>query len=164
MQGLAGEVEKEHRLVAEQPAAQCQIRLDRAHARAAAAALADLVDDRILDALRRELGMLDLRPRAIDSDREGLLRAEVFGPVDRAHAGVKGIRVRRGELGQWQQHTAGDPRPEADAIGVGQAAGERDPGAGLDRAVDAKASQLVGEQAFEMARGAGEEACCSSWS
>ncbi len=88
----------------------------------------ELVDDRVLGALRAEqrVGHPDGRPEAGEIDGERAVRREVRGPVDRGQARPErvGAAVER-QLRQTQQHALGEPRPQAGAVAERERPGKR---------------------------------------
>ncbi len=117
---------------------------------------AQLVDDRILDLQRAEVGVVDARAVTAELHRQGAVRDHVVGPVDIQHAMVEVFGVLHREALEDQQHAVGQARPEAQAVGgfhVGHAAHGRGVLAGF---LKAKPDGFLDQQAFE-ALGAGEE-------
>jgi hypothetical protein len=117
---------------------------------------AQLVDDRVLDLQRAEVGVVDARAMAAELHRQGAVGRQVVGPVDRVHAVVEVFGVLHREALEHQQHAVGQARPEAQAVSgfhVGHAAHGRGV---LAHLLKAKPDGFFDEQAFK-AFGAGEE-------
>ena len=79
---------------------------------------AQRVDDAVLELQRAEMSMRDGRMAAAEVARQRGRGAEVHRPVDGAHRRVELLRIARLEAGDFQEHAAGDPRPQAGAIGA----------------------------------------------
>ena len=97
--------------------------------RAALEARPELVDDDVLSALCAEerVGHPDGRAEPGEIHGERAVRRQVRGPVDPAQSLPEGVgaAVER-QARHPQQHTLGEPRPEAGAVAERQGAGERD--------------------------------------
>ena len=133
-----------------------QVRVDLVDGRTFAGRGAQFVDDRILDLQRAEVGVVDARAVPAELHRKGTVGDHVVSPFDVQHAVVKIFGVLHREALEHQQHTVGQARPEAQAVGgfhVGHAAHGRGVLAGF---LKAKPDGFLDQQAFE-ALGAGEE-------
>ncbi len=157
VQRLAREVQAQGRLALVQVGMDLQIRTLGAHVGAAAETLAETVGDGVLDLERTEAGVADLGAGAVELDREGATRVEVLLPGDGQSARVQRVGVAGVAAAERQQHPVGDPRPQADTVGVGQGAGEAHAAPGLGGVGESEAVDLVGKQGFEVACRGGEE-------
>lgn len=83
------------------------VRVDLFHGRAQAFAVTQLVDDRILDLQRTEVGIVDARAMAAELHRQGAVGCQVVGPVDRVHTVVKVVGVLHREALEHQQYAVG---------------------------------------------------------
>ena len=106
---LAGSVAEDRRRVADEVERQAERRTAQLHARSSAARRAELVDDRVLDDLRRvermiEEGVVD---RRIDPERVGDL--QLLAPVDLFHRGVERLGALHPETAEWLENA--DRRP-----------------------------------------------------
>ena len=119
----------------------------RVHRRAAAALVADLIDD----------GVLDLERDARRVDGDGLIGPEMLGPANGAHAVVERAIVSGVDGGEVQQDAAGHARPQAGAIGDLERAREGDAGAGRRDVAGAERAQFVGDERLERFGASGEE-------
>jgi hypothetical protein len=116
---------------------------------------AQLVDDRVLDLQRAEVGVVDARAMAAELHRQGAVGRQVVGPVDRVHAVVEVFGVLHREALEHQQHAVGQARPEAQAVG-GFHVGLPRTAEVCSRTSSRPSPGFFDEQAFK-AFGAGEE-------
>ncbi|VFT10908.1 Uncharacterised protein [Pseudomonas aeruginosa] len=152
VQAMPGEVQGEGRLAAVKVQVDAHVRIDLVHRRASAGALAQVVDDRILDLQRPEMSVVDARALAAELHRQRAAGVQVVFPVHRVDRHVHGLGVLHRESRQHQQDPVGQARPQAEAIGHLQAAlsaHRRHLGA---RLVQAEPLRLFEEQAFQAFR------------
>ncbi|MCY1292059.1 hypothetical protein D9M70_412710 [compost metagenome] len=156
VQAVAGEVEGEDRLAALQAQVDAHVGVDLVDRRALAAALAQAVDDGVLDLERTEVGVVDAGAMAAELHGEAAIGRQMLGPVDGQHVVVELVGIGHAEALEHQQHAVGQARPQAQAIGhlqVGAAANGRGVGVHL---FQPEAGGLLGEQGFQAFR-AGEK-------
>ena len=101
------------------------------------------------------MGVVDARAMAAELDRQGAIGRQVVRPVDGVHAVVQVVGVLHGKTLEHQQHTVGQTRPDAQAVGGFHVGGAADGRGVLTHFVQAKAFGLFGKQAFKTF-GAGE--------
>ena len=92
------------------------VRVELVHRRPIAIGSAQLVDDRILDLQRAEVGVVDARTLAAELHRQAASRQQVIVPVDIQHAVIQVFGILHREARQHQQHTVGQTRPQAQAV------------------------------------------------
>ncbi|MNO71103.1 hypothetical protein D3C76_620070 [compost metagenome] len=107
VQAVPGQVEGKDGFATVQAQVHAHVRVDLFHRRAQAFAVAQLVDDRVLDLQRTEVGVVDARAMAAELHRQGAVGCQVIGPVDRVHAVVEVVGVLHGEALEYQQHPVG---------------------------------------------------------
>ena len=118
--------------------------------------VAQLVGDGVLDFERAELGVADALADAVEVHGEGAVGVNVFVPRHRAGEGVDVVGVGDFAFGDDPEDSAGDARPEAEAVGGFEVARAGDNG-------DAEAGVLqaegfsFGEQDLFAAFGAGKD-------
>lgn len=152
VQAMPGEVQGKGRLAAVEVQVDAHVRIDLVHRRTSAGALAQVVDDRILDLQRPEMGVVNARALAAELHRQRAAGVQVVFPVHRVDRHVHGLGVLHRESRQHQQDPVGQARPQAEAIGHLQAAlpaHRRHLGA---RLVQAEPLRLFEEQAFQAFR------------
>ena len=152
MQALARQVDRDGRLVLPQLNGHPHIRVRAVDVGPVAELFAQLVDDRVLDALRgialvRDLGA---RRRHLDGDRA--VGRDVRGPVGAADPVVQGGRVGRREAIDHPEHAVCDPGPQADPVGIDERAGRPGPPARLVGVRHPQGVQLLYEHALEPTR------------
>ena len=155
VQAVAGQVERENRLAAVQAQVHTHIGVDLFHRRAQAFTVAQLVDDGVLDLERTEMGVVDARAMAAELHRKRTVGGQVVGPVNRVDAVVEVVGVLHVEALEHQQHSVGQARPDAQAVGGFHVGGAANGRGVLAHLIEAEALGLFGEQAFQ-ALGAGE--------
>ncbi len=102
------------------------------------------------------MGIVDARAVAAELDGQGAVAEHVILPVDVEHAVVEVFGVLHRETLEHQQHTVGQTRPEAQAIGGFHGRHATHGGGVLARFFKAKPDGFLDEQAFK-AFGASEE-------
>ena len=122
----------------------------------ASAALAELVDDRVLESQRGEMRMRDAWRAPGHFDRQPRVHIEQGGPVMGERAFVEAFRVRCVHHEQRQQHARRGSRPQAGAIETFQIRTQGDPAATLPHVLSPQFAQLGGQQRFEAARSGDE--------
>ena len=157
VQGLAGEIDAEARLIAVQIHMDAHIRplaIDRG---TLAMPFAELVHDGVLDLERPELRVGDGGIDRLEPHRQGPRRRQMLVPVDGPHPFVQGLGRGRREARDGPQDAAREPRPEARAVGRGEVAFEVHPRAPRPYRSRAEGSQLAREQPFHALGRGGEE-------
>ena len=157
VQALAREVDRDRERPARGVGIDAKRRRVAVHGRSRAGLLAELVDDRVLHALRAELRVRDARHAAGEIDGERRVDVEVRAPVDAAHARVERIRIRHRESRELPQHAKAQARFEAGAIGGREIALAGDAAQHLARALDAERDELRREQVGRAGCGRHEE-------
>ena len=156
VQALTGEIQREDGLAALQVQVDAQIRSNLVHRGPLPGALAQAVDDGVLDLERTEVGVVDARALAAEAHRQGTRGRQVFFPLHPVHAQIQPLGVFHREARQHQQHPIGQSRPEAQAVGIREtrlAAHRRGLAAGF---LQAEALGLFQQQGLE-SLGTGED-------
>ena len=158
MQALARKIDAHRRLVALRVHVHAQVGTQRVHARPLPRALAKLVDDGVLHALSSVEAVLQILLAASQGHIDGqrALHRQVGAPVDGQRAGVQVIRVCGGKIGQRQQDTVSDPRPQTGAVRQLERPLEGNPSAGFGYAARPQPAQLVGKQPLHPLGGSGK--------
>ena len=131
--------------------------------RPSAAAVAEPVDDGVLDLQRRVMAVIDGRTRQGRRHRKAVMIAQVFGPVDGQDFLVQGFLAVRLEALDRQIDSVGDARVQAGAVGQFQRTLEFDAAIDLLHLVRARhrrgdIAQLVVQRRLETLRTGDEEA------
>ncbi len=149
VQRRAREIERQRRDITVQAQVYADRRRFELDAGPRARAIAELIDDRILDALCDELRV---RERALTRhrvDRERRLGVEMQRPVGALHARVERIGIARFELVEFEQDAACETRLETRLVAEREIARERDARKLLVRIARAERRELVAHEVFE---------------
>ena len=158
VQAVAGQIQGERGGRALDVQVDADVRVEGVHVGPFAEALAELVGDGVLDPQGGELAVGDGRVDQGGVHREGRFPVEMVVPQDLAAAGVEGVRVRRVEVGQFEQDARGEPGPEAGPVAALQGAGPVDRAEAGGDILAAEPGDLLGDQRLQAgAAGGGEK-------
>ncbi len=133
MQALAGQVDRDRRAIAIEKYVDAHVgRLD-VDVGSHAGRVAQLIDDRVFDALRAVQAVVDLRTRGDEVDRDRTTGMQMRLPVGALNAVVQRVRFRRVERVDLQQNPVRDAAPQTHPVRAFEAAGETDAGGACAR-------------------------------